>query len=150
MPLHELTKIVRRKRRRGRGIGSSRGSKSGRGMKGQRARAGSRIRKGFEGGQTPLYMRLPKARGASQRFSSQAIKPIAIRAGNLRNFPQDSIVGPGQLRAAGFTRRKQDRIKIIAGGQLQSKLTVRVHAITAGAKEQIEQAGGKVELILLD
>ena len=143
-----LTKIVRRKKRVGRGIGSK-GAKSGRGMKGQYARAGSRNRRGFEGGQTPLYQRLPKDRGSKQVFASQAEAPFTITARLLNTFADSSIVGPGQLRSGGFIRRDQ-RIKLIGGGKLTKKVTVRAHAATAGAIRAVEQAGGKVEIIQRD
>ena len=144
--LHKLPKLVKKKKRVGRGI-ASRGAKSGRGMKGQKSRAGSRRKAGFEGGQTPLYMRLPKGRGAKQRFSSQVKKPVAIRVGNLKQFEDGAIVGPGQLRKHGFVRTKQDTVKLVAGGNLKRKLTIRTHAVTEAAQQQVEKAGGKVELI---
>lgn len=146
MQLHELPQIVRRKRRRGRGIGSG-GAKSGRGMKGQRSRAGSRQKAGFEGGQTPLYMRLPKGRGTKQRFASQVRKPVALPVSVLRQFEAGSIVGPGQLRKAGLVHGRTDRVKLIAAGELDRKLTVRVHAATPAATKQVSDAGGSVELI---
>ncbi len=144
--LHKLPKIVRRKKRLGRGIGS-RGAKSGRGMKGQKSRAGSRIRKGFEGGQTPLYRRLPKERGRKRRFSTQVDRPVVISLKHLRHFKAGSIVGPGMLRKHGQVTRRSAIIKIIGGGSLSTSLTVRVHAVTPSAREQIESVGGKVEII---
>ncbi len=142
----QLPKIVRRKKRIGRGIGG-RGAKSGRGMKGQKSRAGYSAKLGFEGGQTPLYMRLPKGRGMKQNFPSQVVKPVAIRLNHLNRFENGSIVGPGQLRKAGFISKGQ-KVKFIDGGSVTSKLTVRAHSISAGAREKIEKAGGKVELIV--
>ena len=146
MPLHTLTKIVRRKKRLGRGIGS-RGAKSGRGQKGQKSRAGYSAKAGFEGGQTPLYMRLPKGRGMKQKFPSQVVKPIEVTLGDLNKFEEGSIVGPGQFRKYGLIKRRQDTVKILSTGKLSKKLTVRTHGITAAAKKQVEQAGGKVEII---
>ena len=147
MQLHQLPKIVKRKKRVGRGIGS-RGAKSGRGMKGQRSRAGAaRSRAGFEGGQTPLYMRLPKGRGTKQRFRSRVVKPISISTTALNQFKDGDIVGPGQLRKAGLLDTRSDMVKIVKGAAVTTKLTVRVHAISEGAQKAITDAGGKVELI---
>lgn len=146
MSLHTLVKIVRRRKRIGRGIGS-RGAKSGRGQKGQKSRAGYTSKSGFEGGQTPLYMRLPKGRGSKQKFPSQVTKPQAISVGKLRRFPAGSIVGPGQLVKAGLLVNTPGTIKLIGNSPLHAKLTVRVHAITPGARAAVEEPGGKVELI---
>lgn len=146
MQLHTLPKITRRKRRRGRGIGSQ-GAKSGRGMKGQRSRAGSFAKAGFEGGQTPLYMRLPKGRGAKQRSISQVQKPVAIPIKQLNRFASGMIVGPAQLLEQKLINFHDKSIKIIGGGELKHKLTVRTHGVTAGARASIESAGGKVEII---
>lgn len=143
--MEKLIKIVRRKKRLGRGIGS-RGAKSGRGMKGQRSRAGSHQKSGFEGGQTPLYMRLPKGRGAKQGSKSQMKKYCAIDINQLTEFEDGKIVGPGQLAVMGLAGKK-DRIKIVGRSWLNKKLTVRVHKVTKGAQETIERAGGKVEII---
>lgn len=147
MPLHELPGIVRRSKRVGRGIGS-RGAKSGRGQKGQRSRAGSHHKAGFEGGQTPLYMRLPKGRGVKQTSPSRVQKPAAISLSDLGRFTAGSIVGPGQLRKAGLLPRHAHKVKLLATGSVERSLTVRVHAVTSRAREQVEAAGGKVEIIL--
>lgn len=146
MALHRITKIVRHKKRVGRGIGS-RGAKSGRGMKGQKSRAGYSRKAGFEGGQTPLYMRFPKLRGSKQKFSPQMQKPVVISISHLEQFSADTIVGPGVLRKQGLLEHRGDLIKLIGSTPLKSKLTVRVHRISAGARRSIEEAGGKVELI---
>lgn len=139
-------KIKKRRKRLGRGIGS-RGAKSGRGMKGQKSRAGYRRKAGFEGGQTPLYMRLPKGRGSKQSFASQVEKPHIVPAYRLNQFPEGSVVGPGQLRRAGFLARRWRAVKLIGSGPVSVKLTVRVHQVTDGGRKAIEAAGGKVELI---
>jgi len=146
MPLHTLVKIVRHKKRVGRGIGS-RGAKSGRGMKGQRSRAGSHQKAGFEGGQTPLYMRLPKERGTKQTFASQVVKPITITTAKLNQFPNGSIVGPSQLRQRKIIGRHKNPIKIVGNDKIKVKLTVRAHAATENATKQIKAAGGKLEII---
>lgn len=143
----QLPKVVKRSKRLGRGIGG-RGAKSGRGGKGQTARAGYSRKAGFEGGQTPLYMRLPKGRGSKQKFPSQAVKPYAIPVRLLTRFAANSIVNAGMLlNAAGAGRRQRDLVKLIGNDKLDKKLTVRVHAVSAGARSSIESAGGKVELI---
>lgn len=116
-------------------------------MKGQGSRAGTFAKAGFEGGQTPLYMRLPKGRGAKQRFASQVTKAGTISLKHLNRFAAGTIVGPEQLRAAGLIGRQDKAIKILGGGTLEHKLTVRTHAVTAGARAGIEAAGGTVELI---
>lgn len=142
----QLPKIVRKKKRIGRGIGG-RGAKSGRGMKGQKSRAGYSRKLGFEGGQTPLYMRLPKGRGTKQKFPSQVQKPVAINVMKLSQFKEGSIIGLGVLRKAGLLANKTDRVKIIGNSPLKHTLIVRAHSFTAGAKKIIESAGGKVEII---
>ncbi|MFH1354098.1 MAG: 50S ribosomal protein L15 [bacterium] len=146
MKLSELKKITKKAKRVGRGIGS-RGAKSGRGMKGQRSRAGYTNRAGFEGGQTPLYQRLPKGRGVKQVFASQAVRPAVVKVAQLNRFDEDSIVGIGALKKAGLVAGNRDKIKLVGGGEMKNKLTVRIHACSAGAKEAVEKAGGKVELI---
>jgi large subunit ribosomal protein L15 len=115
-------------------------------MKGQRSRAGSIRRAGFEGGQTPLYQRLPKGRGTKQRFASQVAHPVAVTLTQLKRFDEGSIVGPGQLRAAGLMERAEE-VKLIGATALDRKLTVRVHAVSAAARAAVEKAGGKVEII---
>lgn len=141
-----LKNIVRKKKRRGRGIGRS-GAKSGRGMKGQKSRAGYRRKAGFEGGQTPLYMRLPKGRGTKQTFRSQAQKPVVINIHHLNTFDDGSVVGPGVLRKSGIVHRRSQQVKLVGNSKIAKKLTVRVHTVSKTAQEAIEKAGGKVELI---
>lgn len=148
MPI-QLPKIVRRKKRLGRGIGG-RGAKSGAGQKGQKSRAGYSSKAGFEGGQTPLYMRLPKGRGSKQKFPSQVVKPVAIPVSSLNTFEEGSIVGPGKLRKAGFLKKRTDTVKLIGNTPVAHKLTVRAHMATSGAQKAIEKAGGKVEIIAQD
>ncbi len=147
MALHTLVKIVRTKRRPGRGIGGD-GAKSGRGQKGAGSRAGSFTKAGFEGGQTPLYMRLPKGRGTKQRFAPQVTKPAAIPVNRLNVFAAGTIVGPAQLREAGLMSWRDKTVKIIGVDAVSHPLTVRVHHMTAGARSAIEASGGKVEIIV--
>lgn len=140
-----LKKISQKSRRRGRGIARG-GAKSGRGMKGQKARAGYSSKPGFEGGQTPLYMRLPKGRGTKQKFPSQVIKPLAVQVKWLNSVEED-IVGPGLLRRAGLLEFRAQPVKLIGSGEVTRKMTVRVHAASESAKAAVEKAGGKVEII---
>lgn len=149
MTLHSLAKLVRPKRRRGRGIGS-RGAKSGRGQKGQGSRAGSFTKAGFEGGQTPLYMRLPKGRGTKQRFTPQVKKPAVVSVRQLDVFPAGSIVGPAQLQSARLISWRDTTVKIIGTGAVRHSLTVRAHRVTVAARAAVEAGGGKVEIISHD
>jgi len=146
MALHRLKKIVKEKRRLGRGI-SKGGAKSGKGMKGQKSRAGYSGRAGFEGGQTPLYQRLPKARGSKQIFPSQVVKPFTLSTSRLDGLAEGDIVGLGVLNKAGLLSRHDRTVKLVAGSEVKNKMTVRVHAATKAAIEAVEKAGGKVELI---
>jgi large subunit ribosomal protein L15 len=116
-------------------------------MKGQKSRAGFARKAGFEGGQTPLYMRLPKGRGTKQTYASQVQKPVAVGVGHLQQFPDGSIVGPAALRQAGFLQNRHQLVKLVGKTRLDKKLIIRVHAISAGALQAVEAAGGKVEII---
>lgn len=142
----QLSKLVRKGKRLGRGHGK-RGGKSGRGQKGQKSRAGYSRKAGFEGGQTPLYMRLPKGRGTKQRFRSRVKKPVAVSLGKLEQFAVGSIVGPGVLRSAGLLNSRSQTWKLIGNVGLSKKMTIRAHKVSAGAKMAVEKIGGKIELI---
>ena len=134
---------VKPKRRLGRGVGSGLGKTSGMGMKGQHARGYGKVRRGFEGGQTPLFRRLPKV-GFSNPFS-KVIATVNVK--NLGRFDAGTTVDPEALLAAGLLRGKFDGVKILGDGALDKALTVRAHAFSEGAKTLIEKAGGKAELI---
>jgi len=116
-------------------------------MKGQRSRAGAVIKAGFEGGQTPLYQRLPKGRGVKQVSTPQKKAQVAIAVGKLSELKAGAIVGPGQLRKMGLLPERYTQVKLMAGGKTPQALTVRVHRVTKTAQATIEKAGGKVELI---
>lgn len=132
---------VQVKHRVGRGPGSGWGTTAGRGQKGQYAR--NTVRPGFEGGQTPLYRRLPKI-----GFKNPFTKHVAVvNIERLTKFDANSIVDAAALEAAGLIRGSYDSIKILGTGSLDRALTVKAHAFSAKAKELIEQAGGKVEVI---
>lgn len=140
----------RRRRRVGRGLGSGRGVYAGKGRKGQTARSGPGPRPGFEGGQTPLIKRLPFRRGVrgagSNMTGGKPRRPVQeIRLRDLTRFPAGSDVTPATLRDAGLVR--SGRIKVLATGRLTHALTVRAHAFTAGARQAIEAAGGRVEVL---
>jgi large subunit ribosomal protein L15 len=134
---------VKGERRLGRGPGSGLGTTAGKGQKGQLARSGGRVRRGFEGGQTPLYRRLPKV-GFKNPFSREV---VVVNVGNLAKFEAGATVDPASLEAAGLIKGRYDAIKVLGQGTLDRALTVRAHAFSAGAKTLIEQAGGKAELI---
>lgn len=125
----------------GRGEGGRRGKTAGRGTKGSHARG--TIPAWFEGGQTPIYRQMPKRRG----FVNPNKEYFAlVNVGRLNEFRKGSTIGPDELRAAGLTK-KRGRIKVLGEGELKKALTVRAHAFSVGAVEQIQAAGGTVEVI---
>ena len=128
--------------RRGRGHGSGNGKTAGKGHKGQKARSGA-PRPGFEGGQMPLYRRLPK-RGFKCRNSKEI---IGINVSALERFENDSVVTIETLLEAGIIKNTADGVKILGNGELTKKLTVQANAFSAGAVETIEALGGKAEVI---
>ena len=128
--------------RRGRGHGSGNGKTAGKGHKGQKARSGA-PRPGFEGGQMPLYRRLPK-RGFTCRNSKEI---VGINMSALEVFDNDAVVTVDSLIEAGIVKNPRDGVKILGGGELTKKLTVQVNAFSASAKEKIEALGGKAEVI---
>ncbi|HIZ44321.1 MAG TPA: 50S ribosomal protein L15 [Firmicutes bacterium] len=128
--------------RRGRGHGSGNGKTAGKGHKGQKARSGA-PRPGFEGGQMPLYRRLPK-RGFTNRNSKQI---VGINVDALEKFDNDSVVTVNSLMAAGIVKNPRDGVKILGNGELTKKLAVKVNAFSEGAKAKIEAAGGSAEVI---
>lgn len=128
--------------RRGRGHGSGNGKTAGKGHKGQKARSGA-PRPGFEGGQMPLYRRLPK-RGFTC-INSKDI--VGINMSALEVFENDTVVTVDKLIEAGIVKNPRDGVKILGGGELTKKLTVQVNAFSASAKEKIEALGGKAEVI---
>ena len=144
MKLNEMTSAGNQiAYRKGRGPGSGNGKTSGRGHKGQKARSGGGVRPGFEGGQMPLYRRLPK-RGFTDR-NSKVITAINVSA--LNRFEDGTEVTPELLLQSGAVSKIVDGVKILGEGELTKKLTVRVHAVSEGAKNKIESAGGTVEVI---
>ena len=129
--------------RRGRGHGSGNGKTAGKGHKGQKARSGGGVRPGFEGGQMPLYRRLPK-RGFTCRNSKTI---VGINLSVLDRFEEDSVVSVATLIEAGIVKNPRDGVKILGNGELSKKLTVQANAFSESAKAKIEAAGGKAEVI---
>ena len=129
--------------RRGRGHGSGNGKTAGKGHKGQKARSGGGVRPGFEGGQMPLYRRLPK-RGFTNRNSKEI---IAINVDVLNRFEDGAEVTVDSLLASGAISKAGDGVKILGNGELTKKLNVKVNAVSETAKTKIEAAGGTVEVI---
>lgn len=146
MKLHELKPAEgsRKERKRlGRGIGSGQGKTSGKGHKGQNARSGGGVRLGFEGGQTPLFRRLPK-RG----FTNINRKEYAVvNLDALNIFEDGTEVSPELLIETGLVKKELAGIKVLAKGSLKKKLTVKAHKFSSAAKEAIEAAGGQTEVI---
>ncbi len=136
-----------KKVRLGRGESSGVGKTAGRGGKGQKGRAGATIRRGFEGGQMPLYRRLPKLGFFSRKKVLGVNSFEVISLSVLEKFENGATVDVEALRAKGITSNIA-RIKVLGSGALTKKLTVKVHAISASAKSKIEAAGGRVELLL--
>ena len=128
--------------RRGRGHGSGNGKTAGKGHKGQKARSGA-TRPGFEGGQMPLYRRIPK-RGFTN-INSKTI--IGINVSVLERFEQDTVITVETLMEAGIIKNPRDGVKILGNGELTKKLTVKVDAFNEGAKSKIEALGGTCEVI---
>ena len=146
MKLSELSPAegsVREAYRKGRGAGSGNGKTGGRGHKGQKARSGGKIRVGFEGGQMPLARRIPK-RGFHNVFA----KPLtAVNLAALNAFEDGATVDAAALLDAGIINACPNGLKVLANGTLTKKITVKASAFSESAKEKIEQAGGKAEVI---
>ena len=146
MKLHELAPAAGSKKTRtrvGRGLGSGLGKTSGGGQKGQNSRSGGGVRTGFEGGQMPLYRRLPK-RGFKNIF---ALQYAEVNVSQLNRFEDGATVDPVALIEAGILKNVRDGIRILGNGTLERKLTVIANGFTKSAVEKIEAAGGKVEVI---
>lgn len=133
----------RKRKRVGRGDGSGHGKTSGRGHKGQGSRSGGNTKPGFEGGQMPLQRRLPK-RGFCNPFR---VEMSVVNLHQIDTLPAGSEVTPEVLSQHGFVATKHRRVKILGEGSLSKALTVKAHGFSAAAKEKIEAAGGKTELI---
>lgn len=144
MEIHNLGPAVESKSRNrvGRGIGSGNGKTAGKGHKGQKARTGGKIRRGFEGGQTPLYRRIPK-RGFNNIFSTEY---ACVNVSDLERFEDGTVVNMELLVKEGIVRRELAGLKVLGNGTLTKKVTVEAKKFSNAAKEKIEAVGGKIEV----
>lgn len=147
MKLHELSKVEGSTHRRkvvGRGPGSGRGKTSGRGEKGQKARSGGGVHIWFEGGQTPLFKRLPRRGFSNARF---ATRYAVVNVSDLNRFKDGEVVTPELLIESGLVKKELNGIKILGNGKLEKKLTVKANRFTNSAITKIEELGGTTEVI---
>jgi large subunit ribosomal protein L15 len=146
MRLNDLSPMKgseKKRKRVGRGPGSGHGKTSCRGHKGQKARSGARIRPGFEGGQMPLQRRLPK-RGFTNIFKKEY---ELININDLKGFGPDSILDINVMKNAGLIRGAKSGVKLLGVGEISHPLAIKVHKVSKKAREKVEAAGGKVDLI---
>lgn len=132
------------RKRVGRGPGSGLGKTSGKGHKGQNARSGGGVRPGFEGGQLPLFRRLPKRGFSNAKFK---IEYAVVNMSDLNNFEDGAIITPELLKDMGLVKNQLNGIKVLGNGTLEKKVVVKAHKFSNVAKEQIEKLGGKAEVI---
>ena len=147
MKLHELEKnpgAKQDKRRVGRGPGSGLGKTCGKGHKGQNARSGGGVKATFEGGQLPLYRRLPKRGFTNAKFK---VEYAVINISDLNRFEDGTTVTPALLKETGLVKKQLAGIKILGNGELEKKLTIQANKFTASAIEKIEKSGSKAEVI---
>ena len=146
MKLHELKAAegsTKSRKRKGRGTATGQGKTAGRGMNGQNSRSGGGTRLGFEGGQMPLYRRIPK-RGFTNIWGKEYTE---LNVEDLNRFDADTVVTPELLKEAGMVKQVKDGVKILGNGNLEKKLTVKAAKFTKSAVQKIESAGGKAEVI---
>ena len=146
MKLYELSPAegsTKENFRKGRGAGSGNGKTAGKGHKGQNARSGGGVRPGFEGGQLPLYRKLPK-RGFNNKF---AVNYAIVNVSDLEIFDNDAVITTDALLEKRIIRKALDGVKILGRGELTKKVTVQAAIFSAGAKEKIESVGGKCEVV---
>ena len=147
MKLHTLSPAegsTKEKFRKGRGAGSGNGKTAGKGHKGQNARSGGGVRPGFEGGQLPLYRKLPKRGFNNFRFAKQY---TVVNVQSLNKFNDGDVVDSAALLNAGIVSTVLDGVKVLGEGELTKKLTVKAAVFSASAKEKIEAVGGKTEVV---
>ena len=147
MKLHELEKNIGATQKRkivGRGRGSGLGKTSGKGHKGQNARSGGGVRAVFEGGQTPLYRRLPKRGFNNARFATVY---AVINVSDLNRFENGTVVSPALLKEVGLIKNQLDGIKVLGNGELTKKLTIQANKFSKTAVEKIEKSGSKIEVM---
>ena len=146
MKLHEMKYNERARssiKRLGRGQGSGQGKTAGKGHKGQNARSGGGVAIGFEGGQTPLYKRIPKRGFTNFTRKEYAVVNLDV----LNRFEDGAVVTPEVLKETGIVKKQLDGIKVLGNGKLEKKLTVKCNKISASAKKAIEEVGGTVEVL---
>ena len=147
MKLHELERnreAKHERRRVGRGMGSGLGKTSGRGEKGQKARSGVSIKATFEGGQLPLYRRLPKRGFSNSEFK---IRYATLNVSDLNDFADGTVVTPELLKETGILKNQLDGVKILGDGECEKKLTIKAHKFSKTAIEKLEKSGCKIEVI---
>ncbi len=147
MKLNELERNIGATQKRkivGRGRGTGLGKTSGRGHKGQNARSGGGVRTVFEGGQTPLYRRLPKRGFSNYEFKTTY---AVINVSDLNRFENGTVVSPALLKEVGLVKNQLDGIKVLGNGKLEKKLTVQAHKFSKTAVEKIEKSGSKIEVM---
>ncbi|MDO4486256.1 MAG: 50S ribosomal protein L15 [Bacillota bacterium] len=146
MKLHELRAVpgaTKAPKRKGRGTATGQGKTAGRGMNGQKSRSGGGVRPGFEGGQMPLYRRIPK-RGFTNIWGTEY---VGVNVSELNRFEAGTVVTPELLKETGLAKQVKDGIKILGNGTLEKNLTVQAQKFSKTAIEKIEAAGGKAEVI---
>lgn len=147
MKLHELEKNIgatHRAKRKGIGRGSGNGKTSGRGQKGQNSRSGGGVRANFEGGQIPLYRRLPKRGFTNAKFKTTY---AVINVSDLNKFEDGTVVTPALLKETGLLKNQLDGVKVLGNGTLEKKLTIQANKFSKEAMEKINKAGSKIEVI---
>lgn len=147
MKLHELKPrngSTKNRKRVGRGPGSGTGKTCGRGQDGQNSRSGGGVGIVFEGGQMPLFRRIPKRGFSNKRFET---KYAVINVSDLNEFKEDTVITPELLKKQKIVKHQLDGIKVLGNGTLDKKLTIKAHKFSASAKEKIEAKGGKIEVI---
>jgi large subunit ribosomal protein L15 len=146
MKLHELRAVpgaTKAPKRKGRGTATGQGKTAGRGMNGQNSRSGGGTRPGFEGGQMPLYRRIPK-RGFTNIWATEY---AILNVSDLNKFEAGTVVTPEMLKEAGIIKKVKDGVKVLGNGTLEKNVTVQAHKFSKTAIEKIESAGGKAEVI---
>ena len=144
MKLNELESLKKDRKRVGRGPGSGNGKTSGKGHKGQNARSGGGVRPGFEGGQLPLYRRLPKRGFTNDKFRTRY---AVINLDELYRFEEGTVVTPALLKETGIIKKQLAGIKVLGTGKLEKKLTIQANKFSASALEKIQESGSKAEVI---
>ena len=147
MKLHELSAVAGATQRRkvvGRGPGSGHGKTSGRGEKGQKARSGGGVKPWFEGGQTPLYKRVPRRGFSNKRFETRY---AIVNVSDLNRFKDGETVTPELLKESGLVKKELNGVKVLGNGTLEKKLTVKANVFTNSAITKIEEKGGSTEVI---